>query len=880
MKKTLSLVFLVLMTCVCALSVAACGEKECEHAYGEWKVVIEATCDTEGVKTRKCTKCNSDETESVAALGHNYSTEWTVDEEAECEKAGSKSLHCLNGGCDSKIDVTPITALGHNYSTEWTVDEEAECEKAGSKSRHCLNGSCDSKIDVTPIAALTHDVDEEELICKNCKKEYYTTGIKFTLVDAAPSYYEVTDVGTASSATEIIIPKKHDGKVVASIGSSAFRSCTATSITLPSTITSIGKRAFYACKNLTEITLPFGVTSIGDEAFYGCTSLSEVSLPDGITDMGSGLFYGCTVLSRLVLPTDATSIADKMFYGCTRISEVNIPSGITTVGESAFFGCTGVTKVVIPTSITSIGISAFGNCSGIKKVNYLGLIDDWVQIQFCSDDNIVGGGYDKTTGRAANPTYYAKDLYISDARVTEVNLTTATAISGNAFVNCNSIAKLNTGAATSIGSFAFYGCKSLSEVTLGTDLTNIKEVAFLDCTALSKVNYLGTLDEWATITMSPCGDANITHRTLLDYAKDLHIGGKLVTEAVISAEKINDYAFCGCKSITSVTLNESVNRVGKEAFYDCNGIIKVAIGSGVQSIGTNAFKQCYSLTEVIDRSSLNVEVGSSANGYVGYYAYGVCSDEQQSKISTSGDGYVIYTGEAEKILIKYVGDETTVTVPSTVTAIKSYAFYGRSQVTNIKLPTGIARIEAGAFEGCNNLKYNEYGNAYYLGNDDNNYVLLVKATSTGITTCEINANTKFISNDAFKSCSKLSSVEIPDSVSVIGDSAFYACSGLTSVTVGNGVTTIGEKAFYYCNGLASITIGSKVNAISKDAFAYCSALKSIYYKGEATEWSEVNVESGNTNVTKATVYYYSESRPAESGNYWHYDADGKTIVVW
>ena len=89
---------------------------------------------------------------------------------------------------------------------------------------------------------------------------------------------------------------------------------------------------------------------------------------------------------------------------------------------------------------------------------------------------------------------------------------------------------------------------------------------------------------------------------------------------------------------------------------------------------------------------------------------------------------------------------------------------------------------------------------------------------------------------------------IPDSVTSIGDEAFFVCYSLSSVTIGNSVTSIGENAFYYC-----------------------LSLNIVYYNGTAEEWSGISIiGSWNYNLTGATRYYYSETEPTTSGNYWHY----------
>ncbi|MDB4506609.1 leucine-rich repeat domain-containing protein [Akkermansiaceae bacterium] len=84
-----------------------------------------------------------------------------------------------------------------------------------------------------------------------------------------------------------------------------------------------------------------------------------------------------------------------------------------------------------------------------------------------------------------------------------------------------------------------------------------------------------------------------------------------------------------------------------------------------------------------------------------------------------------------------------------------------------------------------------------------------------------------IGDQAFRSCTSLTGITIPDGVTSIGDQAFAYCSNLTSITIGNGVTSIGDKAFYYCTSLTSITIPNSVTSIGNYAFYTCTSLTSI-----------------------------------------------------
>ena len=111
---------------------------------------------------------------------------------------------------------------------------------------------------------------------------------------------------------------------------------------------------------------------------------------------------------------------------------------------------------------------------------------------------------------------------------------------------------------------------------------------------------------------------------------------------------------------------------------------------------------------------------------------------------------------------------------------------------------------------------------------------------------------------------------IPDGVASIGNYAFSGCTSLTSITIPDGVTSIGEAAFDSCTSLTSIVVSDSVTTIDKRAFNNCYNLTTVYYGGTSIDWNDISIDDGDGYLIRATRYYYSESEPSSSGNYWHY----------
>lgn len=109
-----------------------------------------------------------------------------------------------------------------------------------------------------------------------------------------------------------------------------------TSISLPDSIETIGKEAFYGCDVLTNIDLPINLKKINSSAFSNCKALTSVVLPDGLQELGSSAFSSCTSLISITIPESITEISNSLFNGCTGFTELVIPAHINKIGNLAF----------------------------------------------------------------------------------------------------------------------------------------------------------------------------------------------------------------------------------------------------------------------------------------------------------------------------------------------------------------------------------------------------------------------------------------------------------------------------------------------------------------------------------------------------------------
>lgn len=473
--------------------------------------------------------------------------------------------------------------------------------------------------------------------------------------------------------------------------------------------------------------------------------------------------------------TSLTSLNSEEFYDCNYLVSITLPEGLISIGTSAFCYCNRLTTVVFPESLTSIGSYAFQYCSALSSVNF--------------PENLTSIGY-------------------------------------YAFEYCNALTSITfPESLTSIGEGAFYSCDALTSINLPEGLSSLGSYAFYDCNALTSVIFPESLTTIRYRTFSSC-----------DALSSVTLPESLTT--------IEYEAFRNCASLSSITLPESLTSIGNYAFEYCNALSTInAMAVVPPTLGNNVFNgfNLYNVTVNVPCNTMNdYQNAPGWDGFSNFQESNDCVYEISVSFSPEEAGVVTGTGSYQR------GEIVTLTATpaegrnficwmengEVVLQDSVYSFIAdRSRhfgAVFSALPSEIISfldanvkaicVEHWDIDGDGELSYSEAAAVTNLGNwfQGNTNIMMFHELQyfTGLTTIPANA---------FRDCTLLNFVTLPNNLTSIGHSAFRDCSGLIGgLTIPNSVITIEDEAFYNCSGfMGLLTIGESVQTIGNYAFYNC-----------------------------------------------------------
>ena len=501
----------------------------------------------------------------------------------------------------------------------------------------------------------------------------------------------------------------------------------------------------------------------------------------------------------------------------------------------------------------------------------------------------------KTCKVKAGTVLSAGNNVSSDLTIPDVaDIYTVTAIGDNAFRNCRGLTSVTIpNSVTSIGDCAFSSCSGLTSVTIPNSVTSIGDYAFSYCNGLQLIEIPGSVIEIGTDAFGSCDkleaikvdSSNPYFKSidgvLFDSAATTLIqfpSGKAEKEYAIpnSVTSIGNYAFWGCRGLTSVIIPKSVTSIGYYAFYSCHGLTSVTIPNAVTSIGNYAFYFCSGLTSVTLPNSVTsigsyafhlcrglqlIEIPGSVKK-IGTNAFGACDKLEAIKVDSSNPYYksidgVLFDSAATTLIQFPCGKaEQEYIISNSVTSIGNCAFWACSGLTSVILPNSVTSIGYDAFYSCYGLTsitslaltppvcgsegiINDYSKVdlyvpyqaveAYKSADiwskfDNILGLEHDETIGGLKYIlkpeNMTAVVTYAEENSLANYEGMQSVIVPESVAFDGES--YTVVG------------IGDEAFNNCWGLKAVSLPSTLQSIGKLAFGYCTSLRSVTIPEEVT----------------------------------------------
>ena len=656
----------------------------------------------------------------------------------------------------------------------------------------------------------------------NPHQRYYET-INGALIFNDPNNKEVKEL--------IYVPNSLQGEYeipygVTHISANVFKSTKFTKVTIPSTVTYIGKQAFYmsTTMNFVFAKTPEDVEevelTIDEGAFQSC-DFTAITLPARLKEFNVTAFKSCADLAAVYIDGENgkyTSTEDGMlceavkdavsgevlykkivYCPVARAGAYTIPMEVREIGDGAFQDCEDLTEITIPGHVMKIGAKAFYSCGSLAKVNF------------------AADGLGLEIGEQA---------FYSCSALTELYIPASVKVIGTkAFQSCSGITKLTFAedATAIIGESAFYALKNFTELVIPKGITKIGASAFAS-TGITSVTFMGQQ-----------GDPGLT---------------------------IDEKAFFSCTTLTEVTLPGNLEHLAAMAFGSNSKLVTVRVEvGGSATIANAAFGSA--LTASAKYYVQNLYIGKDApalqiTGIFGTESLKYVDIHEENANFMDIDG-VVFSKDETQLLYYPAAKEGEYVIPEKVQIIGANVFEGKTGLTKITIGHQVTEIGEYAFDGCSNLEEVVFLPVPVVeGEEAAERVTLdigqyAFNNCKKLTTIELPVGTRTIGTYAFSNCIALPSINIPDGVTELNDRMFNGCDLLTTIKIPASVASMGTVnsisgalVFYGCDGLAEIIVDEK-----NETFMSIDGL--LYQRNAETKAAEVLMYCPTLKAGKVTV---------------------------
>lgn len=525
---------------------------------------------------------------------------------------------------------------------------------------------------------------------------------------------------------EVVIPAEIEGMPVVAIDGDAFKSCGATSIYIPDSVTYLSSHAFQYVTQLETIRLSPNITEFGIYVFGNCYKLKSIELPLKLQKIGGSTFSQCSALEEVTIHNALKSGALSTFPYCGRLKRVyvdeeddpvrvrtmlgipataqvmrkseigqnilrftrfedgahltalsidapfetlEIPEEIdgdpvVAIDDKLLAGCAELKSVIMPDSIVTIGKNAFAGCSSLESVRFsLGL-------ESIGDYAFQNCG--KLTGSYDFP-----------------NLT---ALGSYGFEKCSSLKSVSMPKLMDVPYYCFRGCTSLEEITLAEEVDNVGSSAFLECAQLKHLKNVKSLGVVSYGAFNGCSS--------LEDSIRIRPGAIYMLSET----------FKGCGRLPALSLPAGITTLEHGSLKGCASLETLYLSSSLRTVDSSALKECTSLkTIVVDAGDAESVRTILQNAGMDVSKLNFVEQEESENLRMWDYGWASVADGTISIGFK-TAPEGEVIVPSTlyghkVTNIGALGANGNgAKITRLVLPDTITELSARAFNDCTSLK--------------------------------------------------------------------------------------------------------------------------------------------------------------------------------